>query len=411
MQLVTHRLMRSTRNLDGKDFWVVDDITDDHNYSLSLPEYFLVRLQKVNNLHTVKFLLVHKNFIESDYNYLTDDNDDDRTNKIAFGRAFCIDWHEYNLYRKRTHQTRSLNFVHEDYNSSGINRASEIEQAINKDYNEILYSIRGNKIEAISSHLPIIPIKVYVFKVGQGDTIILQFSDLTYWVIDAYFTNTDILSYFKNFIATKLAGYTFECLILSHLHYDHIKNAHALMAEYTPMNVVIGDCLKKISYTALMTLYKAKQDNVLVGLSQVIPLKSGIVKLIPTNVLNSWQKSTNPNAHGLIVTLDTDNSQMILSGDAYGDQLNDLLSTKIITPSLTKERYYKVTHHCSRTGCNLTFLRGYKPKHSVTSCGSGNRYGHPHQCIKTNIDFIAKSQKGRHKITHKEKNVVTYVIQ
>lgn len=386
-----------------KEYWIVDDITDQHSYIDKQPEALLVRVQRFGRLHSAMQLLVDKKLIEPEF--LTIKHDDDlSSNNIAYGRAFLLFRDTFDSYYKNQQNQKTMQCI-DDLQLAGIRRERSFEDIISIRKKHLETDIGYNKIEAFITKInQNDKIKVHVFKVGQGDTIILEFADDTYWIIDAYLTKKQSREYFYNFINSELSGYKFENLILTHLHYDHIKDAHAVITKLNPRNVIYADPPAKLTYTAIKTLECALQKSNLVKIDTIKQLKNSAVKLIPTSLLKSKADLADPNAHGVIVAINTSKSQFILSGDIHGDQLEEITRTYFV-PNLQKDKYYKVSHHCSISGYNNKFLQRYNPSHSVTSCGLGNRYGHPHNPPLADINLISN-----HQITYKTLNKISYTI-
>jgi len=68
---------------------------------------------------------------------------------------------------------------------------------------------------------------------------------------------------------------------------------------------------------------------------------------------------------------------MLLPGDAE-EQTEHRLLTKDVN---LQARVLKIAHHGSKYATSDDFLKRVKPEIAIVSCGSWNRYGHPHQSV------------------------------
>jgi len=60
-----------------------------------------------------------------------------------------------------------------------------------------------------------------------------------------------------------------------------------------------------------------------------------------------------------------------------------------LMPDKLRSDVYKVSHHGSRESNDQKFLQLIKPKISIISVGSGNRYGHPHQEVLNSLNGLS----------------------
>jgi beta-lactamase superfamily II metal-dependent hydrolase len=89
--------------------------------------------------------------------------------------------------------------------------------------------------------------------------------------------------------------------------------------------------------------------------------------------------SGDPNAHEILIVLKTPRSAAFLAGDLSGPECTEVLAASFLPiPCRLSERYYKVSHHGSRTGYDGAFFASYASTYSIVSCSQSNRYNHPH---------------------------------
>ncbi|MDD3357327.1 MAG: hypothetical protein PHP72_10470 [Dysgonamonadaceae bacterium] len=284
---------------------------------------------------------------------------------------------------------------------SFVSRNKDVENAIRKEYREILEAIREKNIPKPRdlgevSDLKNQKIVLHVMNVGQGDTIVIRFPDNRIWMVDAYLhkapgVHITYFDDFKNWLKHTYPGFIFERLIISHLHYDHIMSAEKIIDALRPESVLVPQTPIGLTMTAIKLHKRALNLNILFDLKapETTNIGNWTVRSNPSSILANKTTSRDQNHHGIVLDLKSYKSHLLLPGDASWDQIDDFLSSQYITIQ-SLERYYKVTHHCSHTGFNAGFLDQYKPHHAFTSCSNGNRYGHPDPVTRDKLDSITQ---------------------
>jgi beta-lactamase superfamily II metal-dependent hydrolase len=332
--------------------------------------------------------------------------------KFFYGRAFTFD---EGIIKAKTERKKLGPVIQQlpvlkrpDFVASA-KREYEAEDELRKEISELIGS---GKIKGVSKErkMPkrrgpkkkISPtVKIIVFYAGQGDTILIEFPGKELWLVDAYFWRDDAYQYLVDFIKENYGkNKRLARFIISHLHYDHIRCASRVVEDLRPSDVVIPDTLLHTTGTARNFLRVAKQMSTVVKLQGPEDIDFGDVdvRLIRTKDFpGNPRLGSDPNKHAIATIIRTEASKALLSGDIPGAMLRALVQND---PYLSSEReryrFYKVTHHCSRTGNDGPFLNTFNPTEAATSCALYNKYNHPHSPPKGVIDRITR---GRHRFT------------
>ena len=103
--------------------------------------------------------------------------------------------------------------------------------------------------------------RITVFNVGQGELILLDIVDGEQWLINAWFWQKNRYKAFKHYLNTQASDPQIDRLVISHLHYDHIKHATTILSELKPSEVLINDGLKHRTKTAEELITAADASN------------------------------------------------------------------------------------------------------------------------------------------------------
>src|SRR5690606_5359417 len=89
----------------------------------------------------------------------------------------------------------------------------------------------------------------------------------------------------------------------------------------------------------------------------------------------AFSAERSPNDNSFVVQFAYQDASVLLVGDAEQEQERALLEKH---GERLRSTVLKVGHHGSRTSSGSAFLRAVRPEFAVVSCGSRNRFGHPH---------------------------------
>jgi beta-lactamase superfamily II metal-dependent hydrolase len=83
----------------------------------------------------------------------------------------------------------------------------------------------------------------------------------------------------------------------------------------------------------------------------------------------------NANDNSIVLRIAYGKTSVLLTGDAEAEQERELVQSY---GSRLRSQLLKAGHHGSRTSSNAEFLHWVKPQLGTVSCGTRNRFGHPH---------------------------------
>lgn len=232
---------------------------------------------------------------------------------------------------------------------------------------------------------------IHVLDVGQGDTILLQFPGDKFWMVDAYTWTNDRLDKVRDYL-DQIKCSSIEKLIISHFHHDHIRRAPEIIQALQPIEVIVPN---HVHQTSMVSRIIRAAGPRLRRLTMPIQFQLGSVAtwLAPTAPI---PVSRDPNEHALVLYCESTHGNALLPGDVPARMLLNLIrAQKWRFPHL--HSFYKVTHHCSKTGNLPALLSAIDPCTAATSCAKSNRYGHPDPSAKALIDSL--TGPGLHRFT------------
>jgi competence protein ComEC len=406
------------KEMPNPGFWTVDDIVFGDTIRHDLAGHALLRMVHASEDGPggIRYLLAQRDCVEIRHPSAKDENP-----KFSYGLAYhlspgplsdSVEEINYGIVTARTPVVTMENL------GACVQRRHDAEHQLSTDLHEILAGL-GETQPPEGPELP--PetggarnsrwsIRIHVGNVGQGDTIVLEFPGPRLWIIDAYFWSRSRYDEFRGWLNRKRRGHVIEKAIISHCHYDHIRSMEDVIRDFSPNEVLAADIPTPVpNQTTNHVLSAARRRGALRIIHAVEDVKVGetTVRLLPTTALpGNPSLGQDPNEHGIIVAITTQRSLALLPGDAPGRLLGPLVRDPFfyINP---KKRFYKVTHHCSRTGDDPVLLSGFMANDSVTSCSKANRFGHPHDPPEQRITMNASQNfpPGQHRKTFEQQRL------
>lgn len=217
-------------------------------------------------------------------------------------------------------------------------------------------------------------IMVTFIDVGQGDSILIEDNGHNMLIDTGYYSEYDNLTATLNEHGVD----TIDCLVLTHPDADHIQSAPEIISEYS---------VQKIYTTKIESESKSyehlKKIISLFGVDVIYPSAGDYIDFgsatyyVAGPIKNEKDVYDDVNSYSLIIKIINGNDSFLLTGDATGDETNDILNTGIDVSAMV----YKAAHHGSANdGCNDSgFVNAVNPQIAVISCGVDNTYGHPHR--------------------------------
>lgn len=231
------------------------------------------------------------------------------------------------------------------------------------------FEVERNVIQAIAS--PEGEMRVWVFDIGQGDSILIQAPTGEELLIDGG-PDARVLS--KLGAVLPPTDRTIDTMLLTHPHADHSVGLIHVLDRYRVGTVYeTGAMVKSDAYRAFekgiadepaKRVVPVTDDHIALGAVDVT------VMFPSTNLDNTLPKDPNDTSITLLVKYGE--TTILLTGDA------GIAEEKEFGPLAGDVDILKVGHHGSRTSSSSLFLDVVKPEVAIISCGVDNDYGHPH---------------------------------
>ena len=167
-----------------------------------------------------------------------------------------------------------------------------------------------------------------------------------------------------------------DVVALSHAHSDHMGGLPAVLRNFHPDELWVGNNPHGAAYDALLAEAAGLHvrlrplragDGIIFGNSNISVL-APLADYVP--------KGEAGNNDSLVLHVKFRDSSVLLEGDAEGVVEDEMLGEKGLESMLLK-----VGHHGSLTSTRPEFLERVRPQWALISCGLHNRYGHPKQQI------------------------------
>ena len=212
------------------------------------------------------------------------------------------------------------------------------------------------------------PFEMHFIDVGQALSVLVE-CDGQFMLYDG--GNVDdgslVVSYLQKQGVEQL-----QYVFCSHAHEDHVGGLAAVMAKfpaghaYSPVTESSTKCFNDfVKYTQQQGLQLEVPS-----VGTVWPLGSATVTLL--GPVTQYSETNNTS---LVLRIDYGDTSFLLTGDMEKTAETDLVNSG----ANLKADVLQVGHHGSSTSTGYLFLNVVLPEMGVISCGTGNKYGHPHE--------------------------------
>ena len=163
-----------------------------------------------------------------------------------------------------------------------------------------------------------------------------------------------------------------DVVALSHAHSDHMGGLPAVLQNFSPDELWVGNNPPVAAYASL--LEKARALHVTIRRLQAgdsTSLGNANIRVLAPQP--EYQPQTEPNNNdSLVLHVEYKATSVLLEGDAEAPIEQDMLHEQALESTLLK-----IGHHGSVSSTRPEFLARVAPKWAAISCGLHNRFGHP----------------------------------
>lgn len=206
--------------------------------------------------------------------------------------------------------------------------------------------------------------------IGQGDCIFIELPNEETLLIDSGDKgNADfILQYIQDLGYNKI-----NYVIATHPHADHIGSFTPILQGIEIDKFFLPNKIHstKLFSTMYDTLIEQNIDYVFVSTGYYLLNENDLtIKVLSPNNI----KYSNLNDYSIVIKLDYGESEFLFAGDAEFPIEKELMKNNIDIDS----DVFKVSHHGADSANSKDFVQMVSPEISIISCGTPNKYGHPH---------------------------------
>lgn len=234
--------------------------------------------------------------------------------------------------------------------------------------------------------------QVIFLDVGQGDCCLIRTETGHNYLFDCGSSSRKKVGEYILLPALKYYGITvLDGVFVSHPDVDHMNGIRELLELAADNHLTIGSLvLPAVEQSARQEQFgelleaadgmnagrKTKQTTRIVWISAGDAWESGSVRFL---CLHPERESgtMNENAYSECFYVDFGDFTLLLTGDVEGSGEEALLA-ELQRRGIGQLDLLKTAHHGSRNSTTEEFLQQLHPGSAIISCGSNNRYGHPH---------------------------------
>ncbi len=215
--------------------------------------------------------------------------------------------------------------------------------------------------------------RVWFFDVGQGDAIFIETPDGEQILVDGG-PGEVVLSK----LGTVMPAWdrSLDMVVLTHPHADHVSGLVEVLERYQVDQIVMtGVNYGSNIYEEWLSRVKLEPSElILVDYPQDISIGSITIQALWPEESFENKNASDINETSIVLRVDYEESSVLLTGDMYVEQENELAY------SIGDVDVLKVPHQGSLTSSSVEFIQVVDPEIGVITVGE-NSYGHPHPAV------------------------------
>lgn len=214
---------------------------------------------------------------------------------------------------------------------------------------------------------------IYFFDVGQGDSIFIKTPENHQILIDGGPDNSvieklsDVVPFFDK---------SFDLVVLTHPHSDHLNGLIEVLKKYEVENVLItGVYSNDSSYIEFLNRIKNENIKTFIANADEDFLFSNVLLdvIYPNEPLTGVPPPKDLNNSSIAIRVVYGKNSILLTGD-----LDTSIESYLVSSNLQlSSDILKVGHHGSKNSSSPNFIKKVSPKVAVIQCGKDNSFGHP----------------------------------
>lgn len=266
-----------------------------------------------------------------------------------------------------------------------------------KDYFNEFINGYSNNLNEVQGNL-----EVSYLDVGQGDSAYIRVNDFDILIDAGPRSDSDKL--LEQLKAKNIDD--FEMIIATHPHEDHIGGMADVFKEYDVESFYMPSVTHTTKTFENMVNAVANEGLKIQTIKEGMrfDLGNGANIEVYSPIYESYEEF---NDYSPIMKLTFGETELIFTGDAEAHAEADVVAKY---PDDLKADVLKFGHHGSSTSSTEEFLQSVSPEYGIISCGTDNKYGHPHRetldkISKYNIKSYRTDTQGQITLTSDGKNI------